>query len=83
ALAVPFRNLGFARHRVDAGRWPRTAAFVDRVLAQDVFTRLRDFEERQVRTPIPQQRAVLAGMGAPLTERSCGTDAPRRGPMTR
>jgi glutathione S-transferase len=83
ALAVPFRNLGFARQRVDAGRWPRTAAFVDRVLAQGVFTRLRDFEERQVRTPIPQQRAVLAAMGAPLTEWSCGTAAPRRGPMTR
>jgi glutathione S-transferase len=83
ALAVPFRNLGFARQRVDAARWPRTAAFVDRVLAHEAFAKIRPFEERQLRTPIAQQRAVLAQMGAPLTDRSLGTDAPRRGPMTR
>jgi glutathione S-transferase len=83
ALAAPFRNLGFARQRVDAERWPRTAAFVDRVLAHEAFAKIRPFEERQLRTPIAQQRAVLAEMGAPLTGRSLGTDAPRRGPMTR
>jgi glutathione S-transferase len=83
ALAAPFRNLAFARQRIDAGRWPRTAAFVDRVLAHQAFAGLREHEERQVRTPIAQQRAVLAEMGAPLTEHSLGTDAPRRGPMTR
>ena len=83
ALAAPFRNLGFARQRVDAERWPRTAAYVDRVLAHDAFAGFRAFEERQLRTPIAQQRVVLAGMGAPLTERSLGAEAPRRGPMTR
>ena len=83
ALAAPFRNLGFARQRVDAERWPRTAAYVDRVLAQEPLAKLRSFEERQLRTPIAQQREVLAGMGAPLTGRSLGGDSPRRGPMTR
>ena len=83
ALAAPFRNLGFARQRVDAERWPRTAAYVDRVLAHDAFAGFRAFEERQLRTPIAQQRVVLADMGAPLTERSLGAEAPRRGPMTR
>ena len=56
---------------------------VDRVLAHDAFAGFRSYEERQLRTPIARQRAVLADMGAPLTERSLGTDAPRRGPMTR
>lgn len=83
ALAAPFRNLGFARQRVDAVRWPATAAFVDRVLAQPALTALQPFEERQVRTPIAQQRDVLGAMGAPLSERSWGASAPRRGPMSR
>jgi glutathione S-transferase len=82
ALAVPFRNLAFARQRVDATRWPRTAAFVDRVLGAPALTSLQPFEERQVRTPIAQQRTVLAEMGAPLTERSWSGTAPRRGPLT-
>jgi hypothetical protein len=34
-----------------------------------------------VRTPIAQQRAVLAELGAPLTSRSYGADSPRRGVM--
>jgi glutathione S-transferase len=83
ALAVPFRNFAFARQHVDAERWPRTAAFVDRVLANPAFTRLQPFEERQVRTPIAQQRAVLAELGAPLSDASWGADAPRRGVMSR
>jgi glutathione S-transferase len=82
AIAAPFRNFGFARQRVDAERWPRTASFVDRVLAMPPFTRLLPFEERQVRTPVAQQRAVLAELGAPLTDRTWATNAPRRGPMT-
>jgi hypothetical protein len=53
------------------------------VLSQPAFTRLQAFEERQLRTPIAQQRAVLAELGAPLTEMSWGAAAPRRGPMTR
>jgi len=81
SIATAFRNAAFARQRVDAERWPVTAAFVDRVLAQPAFTRLQPFEERQVRTPIAQQREVLASMGAPLTAESVGGDAPRRGVM--
>ncbi|HET7203864.1 MAG TPA: glutathione S-transferase family protein [Steroidobacteraceae bacterium] len=83
ALAAPFRNLGFARQRIDAERWPRSAAFVERALAHPALSHLQTFEERQVRTPIAQQRDVLAAMGAPLSETSRATHVPRRGPMTR
>jgi glutathione S-transferase len=79
SLATAFRNLGFARQRIDAVRWPRAASFVDRVLAQPAFTRLQSFEEKQVRTPIAHQRAVLAGLGAPLTDETVGGATPRRG----
>ena len=81
AIAVFFRNAGFARFRVDAARWPKTAAFVDRVLAMEAFTQLARFEDRMLRTPIAQQRAVLAEMGAPLMAETYGTTTPRRGVM--
>jgi glutathione S-transferase len=81
SIATFFRNAGFARLRVDAARWPRTAAFVDRALRLDAFRKLATFEDRCIRTPIAQHRAVLAEMGAPLTAESFGTDEPRRGVM--
>ena len=81
ALACFFRNAAFARFTVDAGRWPVTAAFVERVLATEGFQRLRPFEDRLARTPIPQHRAVLGEMGAPLTADTVGAESPRRGVM--
>jgi glutathione S-transferase len=65
----------------DAGRWPKTAAFVEGVLGLGSFEKLKPFEERLMRTPIAQHRAVLAEMGAPLTRESYGTTSPRRGMM--
>lgn len=81
AIACFFRNAAFARFRVDPGRWPKTAAFVGRVLALDAFTTLQPFEDRCMRTPIPQHRAVLAEMGAPLSNETYATTVPRRGMM--
>jgi glutathione S-transferase len=81
SIATFFRNAAFARFSVDGGRWPKTAAFVERVLSHDAFARLVPFEERSIRTPLPEQRAALAGMGAPLTAESYGTSSPRRGVM--
>jgi glutathione S-transferase len=81
SVATFLRNAAFARFAIDAARWPRTAAFVARVLATDGFRRLAPFEERLLRTPIPQVRAALAEMGAPLMRETYGTAAPRRGVM--
>jgi len=81
SIACFFRNAAFARFSVDAARWPRTAAFVARVFRLDAFERLRPFEERMIRTPIAQQRAMLVEMGAPLTSETFGTATPRRGVM--
>jgi len=81
AIACFFRNAAFARFQVDAARWPRTAAFVARVLSTEPFQRLAPFEDRMLRTPIAQQRSALAELGAPLTRETFGTSVPRRGVM--
>ena len=81
AIAVHFRNAAFLRWQVDAGRWPRCAAYVDRVLAQDCLARLRPYEEHMLRVPVTEQRAALAAFGAPLSEETWGGKTPRRGLM--
>jgi glutathione S-transferase len=81
AIACFFRNAALARFTIDAARWPIAAAFVERVLALDPVVRLKPFEDRLIRTPIAQHRAVLAEMGAPLTQESYGTATARRGLM--
>jgi glutathione S-transferase len=79
AIAAFFRTAAFARFAIDASRWPRTAGLVDRTLATEPFQRLVPWEERMLRTKIPEQRAALAEMGAPLTPESWATATPRRG----
>jgi glutathione S-transferase len=81
AIGCFFRNAAFARFRVDAQRWPRTAGFVGRVLAVPGFRKLAPFEERCMRVPVAEHRAVLADMNAPLTRETWGTAVPRRGVM--
>jgi glutathione S-transferase len=82
AIACFFRNAAFARFQIDASRWPRAAAFVERTLALPGFQRLRPFEECLMRTPPARHREALAGLGAPLTRDSLATPTPRRGVMT-
>jgi glutathione S-transferase len=79
AIAVFFRNAAFAHYAVDAARWPKTAGFVERVLGLEALARLRPFEEKCLRTPIPKQRAALRQLGAPLTADSLGLDTPQAG----
>jgi len=81
SIACFFRNAGFARFRIDAALWPRTATFVERVLKLDAFERLKPIEDRLRRTPPAQHRAALKDMGVPLTQNSYGTSLPRRGMM--
>lgn len=81
SVATFLRNATFSRYRIDGTRWPRTAAFIERVLASEALARLRPFEEVCIRTPIAAQRAALASAGAPLTDETWGTDTPRAGVM--
>ena len=81
SIACFFRNAAFARFQIDAARWPRTAAFVERVLKLDSFEKLKPIEERLRRTPLAQHRTVLTEMGVPVTQETYGTTEPRYGVM--
>lgn len=78
-IAAFFRNAVFVRYQVDAGRWPCMAAFLERAWALPAFRVLAAYEDGMLRTPLPEQRSVLAAMGAPLTETTCGNAPPRYG----
>ncbi|MBL8255597.1 MAG: glutathione S-transferase family protein [Pseudoxanthomonas mexicana] len=79
SLAAFFRNAAFVRYQVDAARWPRVAALLERAWALSAFRTLAVYEDAMLRTPLPEQRAVLAAMGAPLTDTTCGNASPRYG----
>lgn len=81
SLAAPFRNAGFVRFRPDPARWPKTAAWLEQVLAQPCLEALKPYEDRMRKVPVAQHRAVLAEMGAPLLAETYGTDTPRAGIM--
>lgn len=81
SIACFFRNAEFTRFRVDAVRWPLTAAFVERALRHESFGKLKPIEDRLLRTPLKQHRALLAEMGAPLTQETYGSATLRRGIM--
>ncbi len=81
AIASFFRNAAYARFAIDAARWPKTAAFVDRTLAHDCFARFKPFEDAQISTDPKGRRAALLAAGAPLSETSVGTRQPVKGMM--
>jgi glutathione S-transferase len=81
AIASFFRNGDYAGFAVDAGRWPRTAAFVRRALDHPVFAELLRFEDVQRGTNPAGRRQALLDAGAPLTNETLGTREPRKGVM--
>ena len=81
AIATFFRNGVYAGFEVDAGRWPRVAAFVERALAHDCFARFVPFEQAQLSTDPKGRRAALLAAGAPLTAETLGTREAKRGIM--
>jgi glutathione S-transferase len=83
SIAAMFKNASFAKYKVDPSRWPKTAAFVQRVHADPAFEEIRKFETISLRTPIPQHRAALKEAGAPISEETYGTDRPIPGVMSR
>ncbi|MFC3652580.1 glutathione S-transferase family protein [Dyella humi] len=78
-IACYFRTASFVRYAVDAERWPRTAALIQRVQALPAFQKLARLEDSMLRIPIMQQREVLAAAGAPVTRETVGTHSPTRG----
>lgn len=81
ALASFFRNAAYAGFRPGAERWPRTAGFVERALADDCFAATLPFEQAQMSTDPRGRRQALLAAGAPLVAESLGTREPKRGVM--
>jgi glutathione S-transferase len=77
AIAACFRNAALARFTPDAARWPRIAAYLPRVAALEPFRKLEPIESRLLRTPVPQQRALLAELGMTVAADTLATDRPR------
>ena len=71
AIAAPFRNAAFARFTIDARRWPRSAAYVARVLDSPPLAGLRAWEGASQTTPPPRLRQALA---APISAKTWGSD---------
>jgi len=81
SIASFFRNGAYAGFAVDALRWPRTAGFVDRVLAHPSVAGLLKYERAQMSTNPAGRRQALLDIGAPLVAESVGTREPRKGVM--
>ncbi len=81
AIAAFFRNAGWVRFQIDPARWPRTAAWMARTLAEPAFAKLARIEDAVLRTPIAEQRAALKRLGAPVSAETYAGPAPRRGVM--
>jgi glutathione S-transferase len=79
SIATFFRNAAYARYTVDAERWPKVAAYVERILATEPFAKLKRFEDLSSRTPIDRQRTALRDAGAPISAETYMTAQPRRG----
>ncbi len=81
AIASFFRNGAYAGFETDDKRWPRTAAFVQRVLTHSCVAALLPFEDVQRGAAIKGRRQALLDAGAPLTIETLGVREPRKGYM--
>jgi glutathione S-transferase len=81
AVATPFMNAAVVGVTVEAARWPRLAAWLER-METSALGPLNDAARALVRTPIRAQRERLAefGLAAALCDHL--GSSPRRGPMT-
>lgn len=73
SIASYFRTAAFVRYALDVGRWPRTAALLERTWALPAFRALARFEDCTLRVPLAEQRDALRAAGARLTDATLGT----------
>jgi len=82
SIASFLRTASYVDFAIDAARWPRAAAFVQRALDHDCFAALLPFELAQVAANPAGRRRALIDAGAPLTAETFATRQPRKGIMT-
>ena len=82
SIATFFRNGAYVGFEVDAGRWPRTAGFIERALGHAAFAATYPLEQVQLGTNPQGRRQALLAAGAPLTEQTMAVREPRPGIMS-
>jgi glutathione S-transferase len=82
SVASHFANLRWARQTVDAARWPRASAWINRVEQQFPLQQLNAIGEKMLRVPPDGHRPALQALGVAVAAATVGGATPRRGPMT-
>jgi len=82
AVEAIFPNLSWARVGLDAGRWPKLAAWLERLRGREPFLSLERAGTALVRLPLDEHRKALADLGFTLTAHTYATTTARPGPMT-
>jgi glutathione S-transferase len=82
SIASHFANLRWARQKLDAARWPRTASWIERVSRSAPLMQLNAIGEKLLRVRPDGHRPVLEALGVTVAAETVGTNVPRRGPMT-
>jgi glutathione S-transferase len=77
-----FANLRWARQVIDAARWPRASAWINRVEQQSPLQQLNAVGEKLLRAPLDGHRPILQALGIAVSAETVGGSTPRRGPMT-
>jgi glutathione S-transferase len=81
AVAAVLANLKWARVSLEARRWPKTLAWVERTTLTPGLAKITALAERLMQTPTAQHRSALADLGVALTETSFAAVTPRPGVM--
>mgnify|MGYP000082400807 CR=1 FL=1 len=81
SLAPAFANAGAVQVNVDPTRWPRLAAWLERMEAETPLGPLNSLARTLMRTPLHAQRDRLPEFGLAAASRSWAGEGYRRGPM--
>lgn len=81
SIASFFINAGYAGFEPDPARWPKLAAFIERVSSHSAVAPLLAYEAIQRSVEIKGRRQALLDAGAPLSETTLGLREPRKGRM--
>lgn len=82
SVAPAFVNAGAVQVNVDPTRWPRTAAWLERIETETPLGPLNSLARALMRTPLAAHRDRLSEFGLAAANRSWMGEAARRGPMT-
>ena len=82
SIASHFANLRWSRQSIDAIKWPRTSAWINRVEQRAPLQNLNLIGDKILRAPSDAHAPILQSFGVAVTPNTVGGTTPKRGPMT-